>query len=71
MGRGTTRRRKPKQRGGPSIFFIIALAIGVALLIWAFTQVVSKPVTKKGDAGYSAGAILAAMSVYPAADGWK
>lgn len=58
MGRGTTRRPKPKESGRPSIFFIIALAIGIALLVWAFSQMISKPVPKRG---YSDGAIRAAI----------
>ena len=71
MGRGTTRRPKPKERGGPSVFFIVALIIGVALLIWVFTQVIGRPATRRGASRYNAGAILAAISAYPAADGWK
>jgi hypothetical protein len=59
MGRGTTRRPKPKERSGPSLFFIIALLIGIALLIWVFARTIGKPVAKRG---YNAGAIRAAMT---------
>jgi len=44
MGRGTTRRKRPKESSRPSLFFIIALAIGVAIFIWIATQVVRRPV---------------------------
>ena len=59
MGRGTTRRPKPKESTRPSLFFIIALLIGIALLVWTFSKVISKPVAKRG---YNAGAIRAAIS---------
>lgn len=44
MGRRTTRRPKPKERQGPSPFFIIALVVGAALVFWLFVTSVSKPV---------------------------
>jgi hypothetical protein len=39
------KRPKPKgeQRGRPSLFFIIAMALGVLLLIWLFGQAVTRP----------------------------
>ena len=59
MGRGTTRRPKKKDSGRPSIFFILALTIGIVLLVWAFSQVVRKPVARHG---YSSGATRAAIN---------
>jgi len=49
MGRGTTRRPKPKESSRPSIFFIIALAIGIALLVWAFSRVIRRPASRRGE----------------------
>jgi hypothetical protein len=43
MGRGTTRRPKPKERSGPSWFFLIALALGIAVLVVVFFQMNSRP----------------------------
>jgi len=48
MGRGTTRRPKRKESGRPSIFFILALALGIVLLVWAFSQVVRRPPNRRG-----------------------
>ena len=48
MSRGTTRPiRRRKQSGRPSIFFIVALTIGVALVIWFFVQTLRHP-AKRG-----------------------
>lgn len=44
MGRRTTKARKPKERQGPSPFFIVALVVGAALVFWLFVTAVSKPV---------------------------
>lgn len=48
MGRGTTRRPKPKQHGGPSLFFLIALAIGIAILAWVAIHAIRKPAVRTG-----------------------
>jgi hypothetical protein len=48
MGRGTTRRPKPKQRGGPSLFFLIALAIGIVILAWVAINAIRKPAFRTG-----------------------
>lgn len=43
MGRKRIKRRGQVQAGRPSAFFLIALAIGVAVLIIVFVQVVRHP----------------------------
>lgn len=37
------KRRKEPERGRPSIFFIIALLLGLILLVWAFIALAGKP----------------------------
>ncbi len=44
MGRHTKGRKKREESGGPSVYFFIALAIGVALLVWAAVTVIRTPV---------------------------
>lgn len=44
MGRHTKGRRKRDDRGGPSIWFFVALAVGIALLAWAAITVIRTPV---------------------------
>ena len=45
MSRRTTRRPgRPKEQTRPSLFFMVALALGVLLLIWGFLKVISTPV---------------------------
>ena len=44
MGRHTKGRRKRNDSGGPSIWFFVALAIGIALLAWAAITVIRTPV---------------------------
>ena len=44
----TTKIRRKKKEipvGRPSIFFIVALALGVALLVWVAYQAVTHPMT--------------------------
>jgi hypothetical protein len=49
MGNRTKRPpgRPKQQQGRPSLFFIIALAIGIAVLMWMFAGAVRKPATPK------------------------
>jgi hypothetical protein len=44
MGRKSGKRPgPPQQQGGPSLFFIIALALGIVLLFWGAWTVVRQP----------------------------
>jgi bacteriorhodopsin len=44
VSRRTTRAiRREKPAGRPSIFFIVALAIGIALVLWFFIQMIRHP----------------------------
>jgi hypothetical protein len=46
MSRRTTRRPGPRQTDNhPSIWFFVALGLGVVLVIWVAAHVVTKPVT--------------------------
>ncbi len=45
MSRRTTKRSKAPVNDHPSIWFFIALGLGVVLLIWVFAHVAMKPVT--------------------------
>lgn len=50
MGRRTTRRPgRPKTTNRPSFFFMIALAIGVALVLWFFITMIRRPAPKLGS----------------------
>ena len=46
MGNRTKRRpgRTKPESGAPSIFFIIAMVVGVILLIWMFSRSAVKPI---------------------------
>jgi len=49
MARGRRRiRREPKAAGQPSIFFIVALAIGLVILFYFFAQTIRRPVNQGG-----------------------
>ena len=37
------KRKLQKESGRPSIFFIVALAVGLALLLWFFAQTLRHP----------------------------
>jgi hypothetical protein len=54
MGRRSGRRpRGSQEAGGPSLFFIIALTVGVILLLWGAWVVIRtplSPVNKRGRA---------------------
>jgi hypothetical protein len=51
MSRGTTRStRRRAERRHPSRFFFVALAIGLALLIWMFVQAVRHPTKPQAPA---------------------
>jgi hypothetical protein len=39
------RRRRKAEPGRPSLFFIIALILGVLLLFWIFAQLITTPMT--------------------------
>ena len=45
MSRRTTKRSKAPVNDHPSIWFFVALGLGVVLLIWVFAHVAMKPVT--------------------------
>lgn len=45
MGAKIRRKRKDIPAGRPSTFFIIALILGIALLVWVAFQVVTRPAT--------------------------
>jgi hypothetical protein len=46
MSRRTTKRSSKRPSDDrPSIWFFVALALGIALLIWVFANVAMKPVT--------------------------
>ena len=46
MSRRTTKRSSKRSSGDrPSIWFFIALGLGIAMLIWIFVKVAMKPVT--------------------------
>jgi len=50
----TTKIRRKKKEipvGRPSIFFIVALALGVALLVWVAYQAVTHPMTPPKKTG--------------------
>ena len=48
MGRKSGRRPGgPREQERPSLFFIIALAVGIVLLLWGAWVVISRPVTPK------------------------
>lgn len=51
MGRGTRRARRSKQSDRPSLLFIIALAVGLLLLAWAFFSFLSNPPREKPPLG--------------------
>jgi hypothetical protein len=61
MSRGTTRpiRRKKQTSGRPSIFFIAALSIGVALLLWFFVQMLRHPLKQQQPPRRSSTSVLA------------
>jgi hypothetical protein len=42
-----TTKRSPKRSSGdhPSLWFFVALGLGIVLLIWVFAHVATKPVT--------------------------
>ena len=43
MSRGTTRPKRAPKSERPSLFFMLALAVGVILLMTMFIRMVSKP----------------------------
>ena len=46
MGRRTTKRSSKRPSDGrPSIWFFVALGLGIVMLIWIFAEVAMKPVT--------------------------
>jgi len=50
MSRKTTRPlKRQKERQHPSIWFFIALAVGVVLLIWLFSKSIHQPPRKLGE----------------------
>jgi hypothetical protein len=52
MGRKSGRRPgRPEAARGPSLFFIIALTIGIVLLLWGAWTVIHQPVTRSKDLG--------------------
>jgi hypothetical protein len=59
MGRKSGRRPGgPEVQRGPSLFFIIALTIGLVLLLWGAWTVIHQPVTRSKDLGH-VGAVYA------------
>jgi hypothetical protein len=61
------RRRRQAESGRPSLFFIVALTIGILFLIWGFARLISRPVTppKRGSLPHY-GAISSSASAIPA-----
>lgn len=56
MAKWANRKRKIEPQR-PSIFFIAALAIGIALLVWAFVVAVSRPMTPPKKRGQRDGRV--------------
>ena len=55
MSRGKRRiRREQPAAGRPSIFFIVALAVGILFLLWFFVQALKHPVNEQSPKKHSA-----------------
>ena len=52
MGRKSGKRPgRPEEQGRPSLFFIIALAIGIVLLLWGAWVAIRQPVSRAKPLG--------------------
>ena len=52
MGRKSGRRPgRPEEQERPSLFFIIALALGIVLLLWGAWVVIHQPVSRSKNLG--------------------
>jgi hypothetical protein len=61
MSRGRRRIRREQPAGRPSIFFMVALVLGILIVLWFFVQTLRHPV-KQGSAGFQPAGTRAASS---------
>src|SRR6202035_625400 len=54
MSRGRRRIRQEQTAGRPSIFFIVALVVGILFLLWFFVQALKHPVNEQSPKKHSA-----------------
>jgi hypothetical protein len=54
MSRGRRRIRQEQAAGRPSIFFIVALVVGILFLLWFFVQALKHPVNEQSPKKHSA-----------------